>query len=255
LFKKYARGFLAAILVLVVFEATNDFLLTFASDLVDNDEFPFAFRATIVAFITTFIAAYVARERVHWAVAALIVMYWIAISVYRYSSAVGATEIGYVAFVANGLRTIVPSLVFGWLGAFLGWQYWSSDKGVAKRRNVVVAAIALLVLVVSPTLYSWYWETRAIEQVRIAVRAIHSGEVPENVRPFKNILVDSTQVVESLMERWTPETEIAVHHKSGVGFHSYTIDILPGEEETFGAIASYYERDGWSISCCWRVEQ
>lgn len=93
LVRNVARGLLAAILILVIFESINDFLLTLAADLVVSVELQFASRATIVAFTTAFIAAYVSRERVDWIAVALVVVYWIVVSVYRYSTAIAATEI------------------------------------------------------------------------------------------------------------------------------------------------------------------
>lgn len=154
----------------------------------------------------------------------------------------------------------MPSIVFSWLGAFIGWKYYVGAERAGKTqsrnsRNVSVATVALLVLVVSPNLYSRYWETRAIDQVRMAVRAIQSGVVPENVSPFKNVMVDVTAHVESLVGELTPETEYKMHHKIGGGFHSYEVEIWPTGSTTYKAIASHYDRDGWKIRCCWRDSQ
>jgi len=257
--KGIARGLFASIAVLAVFAVIDDFVQTLASDLTYNTDLRWAFRATLVWFCAGFVGAYFARQRVELIAVALVLVYWVVIAVYRFSTMSSLTDVTFIEFVSDGLWSIVPSFVACWLGALLGWKYFiganePDTKLTLRKRTSIVAVVSFLVLVVAPTGYSLYWNAQAVEQVRIAVRAIESGATPENVYPFKDDFggYDSTPYVLNLVEELTPETQFIADYKIGDGYHGYEVEIRPESGTKYSATADYSSYGGWMIHCCFR---
>jgi len=259
MFRNIARGLALAGVVFVVFGLIDDFVLTLAGDLFERTDLQYAFRAAVASFGIAFVGAYFARQRVALIAVGLATTYWVVMAVYRYSTLVSIDEISFVEFVVAGLRSIIPSILFCYLGAVLGWKYYEGahkpDASLSRSRRTASIAIAAVVLLgIAPAIYSYYWKSQAVDQVRIAVRAIQSGEVPDNVYPFKSDIIDLTQDVEDLVQELTPNSQFIASYKSGEGFHSYEVEIWPNEETMYMASASYQSWDGWHISCCLKDE-
>ena len=243
--------------MLTAFAVIDDFIRTLASDLTYRVELQWAFRAALIWFSSAFVGAYFAQNRVELIAVVLVTTFWILNAPYRYATALWIENISFIQFVSEGLPTIVPSILFCYLGAILGRKYYIGSENPNTKltqieRTAILATVVLLILVVAPLAYSQYWNALAVDQVRIAVRAIQSGNLPENVYPFKSDLFDSTPNVQSLVQELTPETQFLSDYKIAMGDHGYQVEIRPESGTKYTATANYYGESDWMISCCFR---
>ena len=263
--KAMAKGLLAAVFIFAWIGIIDDLIRTFAADLTDNRDLQWALRSAVVWFTIAFIGAFVARQRLHIAALVFLTIYWAYLSTSGYLSGTQwGSELPYMQYIALWMTAVIPSVVFCWLGAFLGWKYSTrADQSDAKLERwhhaVFLAAVFLLFFAGAPYAYSTHWKSQALEQVTRAITSAQMGEVPSNLDlydddPDEGFGINYMKDILVLFDQPVSETTFLANHKSLMGGHSYQVEIRTTSGAVYWARADYFRGDGWKIRCCFEVD-
>ncbi|HNP34987.1 MAG TPA: hypothetical protein PKK10_03960 [Woeseiaceae bacterium] len=162
-------------------------------------------------------------------------------------------------FYISGAPAIVPSLICGHVGFFVGASIRiesnQSNMGRAFFRSLAVLLVVYFFIVaVLPNAYFYWWEREARSKFLTALTLVGSTEVQGNVSLSTTDVFGEGEETTRIAKRIADNSEEIgrLEFKDyGYRWHTYEVAILLGEsEEYWGSVSYYSDFKVWSVFCC-----
>ena len=164
-----------------------------------------------------------------------------------------------LGYYISGAPIIVPSLVCGHVGFFVGTciriRTGQSKRSLTFLRSLAVLLVAYsLVVGVFPNAYFYWWEREARSKFQTALTMVGSTETQGDVwLETTDVYGESEETTR--IARHVAENRDAIERLKfedyGHRWHTYEVAILLGESEEYRASVSYYSNyKMWSVFCC-----